>query len=45
MRQPVVVDGRNIYDPEWMRSLGFRYLGAGRGFGADGKALGPDGKA
>ena len=31
MRQPVVVDGRNIYDPAAMRRLGFQYRGMGRG--------------
>ena len=31
MRQPVVVDGRNMYDPETMRRIGFRYVGIGRG--------------
>jgi len=31
MRQPLIVDGRNIYDPDEMRRLGFRYLGVGRG--------------
>jgi UDPglucose 6-dehydrogenase len=30
MRQPVIVDGRNIYDPPTMRSLGFTYRGIGR---------------
>jgi len=30
MRNPVLVDGRNIYDPERMRSLGFTYRGVGR---------------
>jgi UDPglucose 6-dehydrogenase len=30
MRQPVIVDGRNIYDPEEMKRLGFRYAGMGR---------------
>ena len=30
MRRPVVVDGRNIYDPEEMRRLGFVYRGIGR---------------
>ena len=31
MRQPVVVDGRNLYDPSAMRRLGFRYVAMGRG--------------
>ena len=30
MRRPVIVDGRNIYDPEAMRALGFTYRGIGR---------------
>lgn len=30
MRKPVVVDGRNIYDPTVMRGLGFTYRGIGR---------------
>jgi UDPglucose 6-dehydrogenase len=32
MRQPIVVDGRNIYDPEQMKTLGFVYRGMGRGY-------------
>jgi len=31
MRQPVILDGRNIYDPEKMKDMGFRYAGIGRG--------------
>ncbi|MBI5877948.1 MAG: UDP-glucose/GDP-mannose dehydrogenase family protein [Chloroflexi bacterium] len=31
MRRPVVVDGRNIYDPDRMNDLGFIYRGVGRG--------------
>jgi len=31
MRQPLIVDGRNIYDPQSLRKLGFRYVGVGRG--------------
>ncbi|MFH1305134.1 MAG: UDP-glucose/GDP-mannose dehydrogenase family protein [Candidatus Omnitrophota bacterium] len=31
MKQPVVFDGRNIYDPAKLRSMGFRYAGVGRG--------------
>jgi UDPglucose 6-dehydrogenase len=30
MRTPVMVDGRNIYDPASMRELGFTYRGIGR---------------
>jgi len=33
LRQPLIVDGRNLYEPARMRSLGFRYLGIGRGEG------------
>ena len=31
MRQPLIADGRNVYDPQRLRELGFRYLGVGRG--------------
>ncbi len=31
MRQPVVIDGRNLYDAESLRRLGFRYVGVGKG--------------
>jgi UDPglucose 6-dehydrogenase len=30
MRRPILVDGRNIYDPVKMRELGFVYRGIGR---------------
>ncbi len=32
MRSPCILDGRNIYDPGTMRSLGFHYRGFGRGY-------------
>jgi len=35
LKQPVILDGRNIYNPEYMLSLGFTYLGIGRGNGAN----------
>jgi UDPglucose 6-dehydrogenase len=30
MKSPKMVDGRNVYDPETMESLGFTYIGVGR---------------
>ena len=30
MRQPIIIDGRNIYDPKEMKRLGFKYTGMGR---------------
>ena len=30
LRQPVVFDGRNLFDPDHMQSLGFEYLSIGR---------------
>ena len=32
MRTPVIVDGRNLYDPVVMHELGFIYRGVGRGY-------------
>ena len=37
MRQPVLLDGRNIYDPERMREMGFTYRGMGRGYDGGGQ--------
>ncbi|OGX45308.1 MAG: hypothetical protein A3I71_03730 [Omnitrophica WOR_2 bacterium RIFCSPLOWO2_02_FULL_63_16] len=31
MRQPLVVDGRNLYQSDTLQRLGFRYIGVGRG--------------
>ena len=31
LSDPVVFDGRNIYDPEFLRTFGIRYYGIGRG--------------
>jgi len=31
LKQPVNFDGRNLYDPERLKSLGFRYFAIGRG--------------
>lgn len=32
MRQPILLDGRNIYQPEHIKGIGFRYRGVGRGY-------------
>lgn len=32
MKQKVLIDGRNIYEPERMRAAGFVYRGVGRGY-------------
>jgi UDPglucose 6-dehydrogenase len=34
MRGSVFVDGRNMYEPEGLRDLGFKYYGVGRGYAA-----------
>jgi UDPglucose 6-dehydrogenase len=45
MRAPNLVDGRNVYEPEEMRALGFNYRGIGRGYPAADPAPAPAGKA
>ncbi len=30
MRRPILLDGRNLYDPEEVRAMGFTYAGVGR---------------
>jgi len=30
LKQPIVIDGRNIYDPKEMKDIGFTYIGIGR---------------
>ena len=37
MRGSLLLDGRNILDPQRMRDIGFRYLGIGRSQGWEGK--------
>ncbi len=32
MKQASLFDGRNIYDPDLMYKLGFKYRGVGRGY-------------
>jgi len=31
LRQPVILDGRNLWDPEYLKEMGFTYIGIGRG--------------
>jgi UDPglucose 6-dehydrogenase len=47
MRRPVIMDGRNVYDPVGMDALGFVYRGVGRGLAGAGTAAGaePPGEA
>ena len=37
MKTPILIDGRNIYDPIEVREVGFQYRGIGRGY--DGKGV------
>jgi UDPglucose 6-dehydrogenase len=39
MRYPLLIDGRNIYDPTTVQALGFDYTGIGRGYGGRGNKL------
>jgi UDPglucose 6-dehydrogenase len=31
LRSPVIIDGRNLYDPQQLLAAGLRYIGIGRG--------------
>jgi UDPglucose 6-dehydrogenase len=31
LKQPVIFDGRNLYDPNFLKQFGFIYYGIGRG--------------
>ena len=35
MRQPILLDGRNAYDPQRMKEMGFIYRGMGRGYSGE----------
>jgi UDPglucose 6-dehydrogenase len=32
MKRPLLVDGRNLYDPAQLLEVGFEYVGVARGF-------------
>jgi UDPglucose 6-dehydrogenase len=34
LRNPVILDGRNLWDSEHLKAMGFTYIGIGRGNGA-----------
>jgi len=36
MNQPILMDGRNVYDPAAVRQLGFEYRAIGRGYDGEG---------
>ncbi len=38
MKRPILIDGRNMYNPDELRSLGFTYRGVGRGYNGEGPA-------
>jgi len=38
LKDPVIVDGRNLYQPDQMKELGFTYFGMGRGENATAKS-------
>jgi UDPglucose 6-dehydrogenase len=40
MRQPIIFDGRNIFDPDEIKQAGFRYRGVGRGYNGDKSKIG-----
>lgn len=40
MRRPIIVDGRNLYDPEEAKALGFVYRGMGRGYATEKQNIG-----
>jgi UDPglucose 6-dehydrogenase len=41
LKEPVVFDGRNLYDPALMAALGIEYIGIGRGAASRAPADGP----
>lgn len=36
MRRPLIIDGRNLYSPDELKSIGFVYRGVGRGYNGEG---------
>ena len=42
MKRPVLIDGRNMYNPAELRGLGFEYRGVGRGYNGEGLTTADD---
>jgi UDPglucose 6-dehydrogenase len=42
MRNPLIIDGRNVLDPDAVREAGFDYEGIGRGEGQPGRVPVPE---
>ena len=42
LKTPILIDGRNMYEPELMKEIGFEYRGVGRGFRGEGVELTPE---
>lgn len=40
MARPILIDGRNMYNPDELRLLGFEYRGVGRGYNGEGLMTG-----
>jgi UDPglucose 6-dehydrogenase len=36
MKNAIIIDGRNMYEPDKMQAMGFKYRGVGRGYNGDG---------
>ena len=36
MRRPIIIDGRNMYNPDELKAIGFVYRGVGRGYNGEG---------
>jgi UDPglucose 6-dehydrogenase len=41
LSKPVIFDGRNLYEPEFMKAMGIQYFGVGRGLSQASRSRGP----
>ena len=42
MRRPIIIDGRNMYNPDELKEIGFVYRGVGRGYNGEGRLANGD---